>query len=241
MSEETSLIPDEARARIGSETARATGRVVKQEFQRWAAAVKDRNPLYFDADFARAHGYRDVVMPPMYLSHVTLGVADLDALRPDGIPGGGGPNDLPLPNTPRRMAGGESIAFHDTTANNEGGAYRTGAGDGVDVEAGASGFDVGWTHATEWMKYTVNVTAGGTYTFDAHVANAAAGGAFHVEVDGVNVTGSLAVPNTASFKTYTDVLKSGISLTAGSHVIRWVWDANTQYGFAGNLDWFKFS
>jgi acyl dehydratase len=112
MSEQTSLIPDEARARIGSETARASGRVVKQEFQRWAAAVKDRNPLYFDADFARTHGYRDVVMPPMYLSHVTLGVADLDALRPDGIPGGSGPNDLQLPDCPRRMAGGENITFH---------------------------------------------------------------------------------------------------------------------------------
>jgi acyl dehydratase len=107
----TSLIPDEATAMIGSETGRASGQVVKKEFQRWAAAVKDRNPLYFDHDFARAHGYRDVVMPPMYLSYVTLGVADLDNLRPDGIPGGGG-GDLPLPHTPRRMAGGESITFH---------------------------------------------------------------------------------------------------------------------------------
>src|SRR6202012_1336062 len=111
MTAETSLIPDEATAMIGRETGRASGQVVKKEFQRWAAAVKDRNPLYFDADFARAHGYRDVVMPPMYLSHVTLGVADLDALRPDGIPGGGGPNDLQLPDCPRRMAGGENITF----------------------------------------------------------------------------------------------------------------------------------
>src|SRR6202012_381788 len=109
MTAETSLIPDEATAMIGRETGRASGQVVKKEFQRWAAAVKDRNPLYFDADFARAHGYRDVVMPPMYLSHVTLGVADLDALRPDGIPGGGGgPNDLQLADRPGRMAGGEN-------------------------------------------------------------------------------------------------------------------------------------
>jgi acyl dehydratase len=112
MTEDLSLVTDEARARIGSESGRAQGRVVKKEFQRWAAAVKDRNPLYFDADFARAHGYRDVVMPPMYLSHVTAGVADLEALRPDGIPGGGS-SDLPLPRTPRRMAGGETIRFYE--------------------------------------------------------------------------------------------------------------------------------
>ena len=40
-----SLIPEQARARVGSEIGRAQGRVVKQDFQRWAASVKDRNPL----------------------------------------------------------------------------------------------------------------------------------------------------------------------------------------------------
>lgn len=112
MAEDGSLIPEEARARIGSEIGRADGRVVRQEFQRWAAAVKDRNPLYFDADFARAHGYRDVVMPPMYIGSVTAGVADLDELRPDGIPGRG-PGDVSLPKCPRIMGGGESIKFHE--------------------------------------------------------------------------------------------------------------------------------
>lgn len=112
MADHGSLIPEEARARIGSEIGRAHGRVVRQEFQRWAAAVKDRNPLYFDADFAHAHGYRDVVMPPMYIGSVTAGVADLDELRPDGIPGRG-PGDVSLPKCPRIMGGGESIKFHE--------------------------------------------------------------------------------------------------------------------------------
>ena len=111
MTAETSLIPDEARAMIGSEAGRASGRVVKQEFQRWAAAVKDRNPLYFDADFARAHGYRDVIAPPLYVQYVTLGVSDLTTLRPDGTPGGQS-GDIPLPGCPRRMAGGENWRFH---------------------------------------------------------------------------------------------------------------------------------
>ena len=110
--EDGSLIPEEARARVGSEISRAQGQVVKQDFQRWAASVKDRNPLYFDADFARAHGYRDVVMPPMYIGSVTAGVADLDTLRPDGIPGRG-PGDVSLPKAPRIMGGGETILFHE--------------------------------------------------------------------------------------------------------------------------------
>ena len=58
--QEEPLIGDEARAFIGKVTHEQEGIVVKKEFQRWAAAVKDRNPLYFDADFARAHGYRAI-------------------------------------------------------------------------------------------------------------------------------------------------------------------------------------
>jgi len=79
---EASLIDDASRALIGTEVSRATGTVVKRDFQRWAAAVGDRNPLYFDEGYARAQGYRDVVMPPLFLSYVTAGVMDLAQLRP---------------------------------------------------------------------------------------------------------------------------------------------------------------
>ncbi|MEV6924855.1 MaoC family dehydratase N-terminal domain-containing protein [Dactylosporangium sp. NPDC051485] len=112
-SHEQPLVGDDARAFIGKVTNEAEGIVVKKEFQRWAAAVKDRNPLYFDADFARAHGYRDVIAPPLYVQYVTLGVADLDQLRPDGIPGGTGSGDIPLPRCPRRMAGGDDMTFYE--------------------------------------------------------------------------------------------------------------------------------
>jgi acyl dehydratase len=111
VSAEQTLIPPEAAKLIGTEQARSAGIVDKKQFQRWAAAVKDRNPLYFDVSFARSHGYRDVIAPPMYLPHVTLGVADLETLRPDGTPGGSA-GDIPLPACPRRMAGGESWQFH---------------------------------------------------------------------------------------------------------------------------------
>jgi acyl dehydratase len=111
MSDEEPLIPPEAAAKVGTVVARRTGVVNVKEFQRWAASVKDRNPLYFDAEYARAHGYRDVIAPPMYLQHVTLGVADLDGLRPDGTSGEGTGN-LTFPRAPRRMAGGEDNTFH---------------------------------------------------------------------------------------------------------------------------------
>jgi acyl dehydratase len=84
------LVTDETRAMVGTVTGRAEGRVDKRDFQRWAAAVNDRNPLYFDVGFARACGYRDVIAPPLYVQNSALGVADLGRLRPDGTPGGDG-------------------------------------------------------------------------------------------------------------------------------------------------------
>jgi acyl dehydratase len=109
-----SLIDDQARAQIGKELDRAEGVVTKRDFQRWAAAVGDHNPLYFDSEFARAHGHRDVVMPPMYIQHVTTGITRLDTLRPDGIPQAGGTGAISLPRCPRRMAGGETIRFFES-------------------------------------------------------------------------------------------------------------------------------
>ena len=108
---EESLIGEDALALIGQEISRAAGTVVKKEFQRWAAAVGDRNPLYFDEEYARRNGYWDVIMPPLYLSYVTAGVMDLEQLRPDGIPLTSGTGVVPLPKCPRRMAAGDSITF----------------------------------------------------------------------------------------------------------------------------------
>jgi acyl dehydratase len=108
---EDSLIDADSAARVGSVAALATGEVDRLQWQRWAASVGDHNPLWFDADHARANGYDDVSCPPLYLQYVVLGVAALDSLRPDGSSGAvsGG---LAFPRAPRRMAGGESTTFH---------------------------------------------------------------------------------------------------------------------------------
>lgn len=106
-----SLIDAETVARVGSVAATATGEVIRRDWQRWAAAVGDDNPLWFDPDYARANGYRDVICPPLYLQYAILGVAPLSSLRPDGSSGAVS-GSLSFPNAPRRMAGGESTTFH---------------------------------------------------------------------------------------------------------------------------------
>jgi hypothetical protein len=128
--------------------------------------------------------------------------------------------------------GGEGVAYHDTETANQGGAYRT---DGVDIQATTDtggGNNVGWTAAGEWLEYTVNVTSSGTYSLSARAASAAGGGSMHVDRDGANVTGTMAIPSTGAWQTWTTVTSGGFSLSAGQHVLRVAVDSA---GF--NLNW----
>jgi hypothetical protein len=134
--------------------------------------------------------------------------------------------------------GGKEVAYHDTTAGNTGGAYRANS---VDIQAtsdSGGGYNIGWVKAGEWLKYTVKVGAAGTYALDVRVAQETSGGTFHVEVDGVNKTGSIGVPGTGGWHSWRTVTRTGISLSAGTHVVRVVMDANAGNGAVGNFNWF---
>src|SRR5206468_3522939 len=101
---------------------------------------------------------------------------------------------------------------------------------------------VGWTQPGEWMRYTVNFDATATYDFSARVASLGRGGAFHVEVDGVNVTGPINVPNTREWERFTTVTRRGVKVGAGLHVVTIVIDKGSAVnGYAGNVDAFAFT
>ncbi len=156
----------------------------------------------------------------------------------DGQPWNGTPASLPgKVEAENYNTGGEGIAYHDNDTNNQGGQYRT--SEGVDVETTSDtggGYNVGWTNAGEWMKYTVNVTTAGAYNLDFRVASPNTGSVFHLEVDGTNVTGTMTVPNTGGWQTFQTVTKTGVSLSAGQHVLRFYEESG---GF--NLNWLNLS
>jgi hypothetical protein len=52
-------------------------------------------------------------------------------------------------------------------------------------------------------------------------------------VDGVNATGTLAVPNTGGWQSWQSITTPGIPLSAGPHVIRLVIDTNGASGCSG--------
>jgi hypothetical protein len=121
--------------------------------------------------------------------------------------------------------GGESVAYHDNVAGNAGGQYRTSEDvDIITATGNGSGYVVNNFETGEWLNYRVSVTTAGTYTISLNASSEMTSGLFHIEVDGVDVTGNLAVPNTGSWSTFQPVSASGIALSAGSHVIRVVSD-----------------
>ncbi|HKQ53664.1 MAG TPA: LamG-like jellyroll fold domain-containing protein [Pyrinomonadaceae bacterium] len=151
------------------------------------------------------------------------------------------PSQYPYNNTPATIPGtvqieqydegGEGLAYHDTMPGNEASnTYRY----PTDVDAWDGG--IGYVQAGEWLEYTVNVSAAGSYKVDVSLAAAVSGGVFHIEFDGLDVTGPMQVPNTGSWGAYQTISKSGFNLTAGQHVMRVVMDANGSNGYVANFD-----
>jgi hypothetical protein len=134
--------------------------------------------------------------------------------------------------------GGEGVAFHDSDGANKGGAYRT--SDGVDISPtsdGGGGHVVGWASAGEWLQYSVHVTAAASYDLSVRVGHLGAGGTFHIEANGADITGPLTVPTTGGWDIYTTITKAGVWLNAGTQTWRLVLDTNGYAEATGNFNW----
>jgi endoglucanase Acf2 len=140
-------------------------------------------------------------------------------------------NGTPYTGTPKTVPGkieaeefdlgGEGVAYHDSDPQNVGVPFRP--NEGVDIEGCGdvgSGYDVGWIKAGEWMEYTINVTETGYYDFSARTASVPGGGAYHIAIDGINVTGRKTVPVTGGWQFWGDVVSTSIRLEAGVHIMR---------------------
>lgn len=80
--------------------------------QRYAVALDDLDPLYFDEVYARSQGYRGIIAPPNYVTTIrdeaAAGPTEAE-MRPDGLPLASGP---PVPGL-AAMGGGQQIVFHE--------------------------------------------------------------------------------------------------------------------------------
>jgi len=142
--------------------------------------------------------------------------------------------------------GGEGVAYHDTDpANNgpAGGNYRPAEGVDIEITPDGSGsvYHVGWTRAGEWLTYTVEVGVTGTYTMTvrAGAVYSGTGGRFHLECDGVDVTGPVDIVD-GVWLGYSTIRVHEIVLTIGRHVLTVRMDANSTTGSVGSFNWMHF-
>ena len=121
--------------------------------------------------------------------------------------------------------GGEGVGYHKVTP-----AYNTllRPTEGVSIYSPSAGtYAVNNFATSEWLAYTASVAQAGTYQVAILASNNnwSPTPAWHLEVDGVNVTGSVSVPSTGSWSTYQSVTATKtFSLSAGQHVLRLVSD-----------------
>ncbi len=116
--------------------------------------------------------------------------------------------------------GGQGVAYNVTSTNGSANSYRS---DGVDLEATTDtggGYDLGWTAAGQWFKYTVNVATAGTYTVGLRLAApTAVTDALHIANSaGTNLSGNVTAPATGGYQTWTTVTVT-VTLPAGTQTL----------------------
>ncbi|MCH9646699.1 MAG: carbohydrate-binding protein [Deltaproteobacteria bacterium] len=126
--------------------------------------------------------------------------------------------------------GGAGVAYGESFGATGSGVYRSDPVETVDLQARSSasgGYAVFEAAAGEWLEYSVEVPNGGLYDLGVWVASEFNSGQFHLEVDGVDVTGPMTVTSTGNWGTFDVLTHSGIALTAGSHILRLAMDVNS--------------
>src|SRR5262249_7846542 len=86
--------------------------------------------------------------------------------------------------------GGPGVGYSVVTASHLG-IYRN---SNVGVQPnGSNGYNVGHTHAGQWLAYTIHAPTSGDYIFSATVACPSPGARFHISIDSNNRTGPIEV------------------------------------------------
>ena len=102
------VITDEARTWAESDFPSFTYEVADHDIEKYAHAIGETDPVYFDAEAARAAGYDGVVAPPFFPYVIRMHAANLVA-REELAPDGSATADVPPLPTTRAMAGEVSV------------------------------------------------------------------------------------------------------------------------------------
>jgi RNA polymerase sigma factor (sigma-70 family) len=155
-----------------------------------------------------------------------------------------GPTAWPIPGVIEAEdydMGGEGVGFHHSEGPGNSSSYRP---DGNDIGDDRGNIFIGWTLAGEWLNYNVNVAKAGTYRIETRVSAWDSGGTFHIEFEGVDKTGPIAMPaHSGGLRRGPldwQTLQTTASLAAGQQAMRIVLDGNGVHNYeVSNLDWIR--
>jgi len=111
------------------------------------------------------------------------------------------------------------LRYHDTTAGNTTGEYRT---DDVDIEKStdaSGGYSIAYIDTGEWLEFSINVTQAGAFMIESRVATAQSGGAFWYEIDGVRAGDDISVAPTGGWQVWTSLNQSLGQLAVGNYAL----------------------
>ncbi len=127
---------------------------------------------------------------------------------------------------------GESYADSDTV--NVPGYYRDDTGVDIDtMDTGA--YCITDIVAGEWTEYPVQIDTTGTYTLEMGLASDMENRIFHVELNGIDITGAILVPNTGGMQAWDTISIPLDVLSAGQKALRIVMDSS-----AFSIDYLEF-
>ncbi|PHN02128.1 RagB/SusD family nutrient uptake outer membrane protein [Flavilitoribacter nigricans] len=115
-------------------------------------------------------------------------------------------------------AGGPEVGYHDTSAGNNGNAYRS---DDVDIETSSQGgFNIGWTADGEWMNYSFSRIYAGLYDINVSIASGSgAPGSLRIltgsSADNLQEVATVNVENTSGWQSWQTFSLEDVAIPSG--------------------------
>ena len=96
------MVPEDVLAMIGVEKIRHYV-VTKRDIKRFAQAIGETNPIYFDENHAKSTNFGTILAPPLFCQIFTF-----EDVPPDRLPNDGSPIEIDVPIPAKRTVGGAS-------------------------------------------------------------------------------------------------------------------------------------
>lgn len=122
--------------------------------------------------------------------------------------------------------GGEGFGYHEEDSRLKPGVnFRADENHTVWVSnCSEGGHNIGSFTAGEWQAYTIDVASTEVYDISIRVAAVEPSKKLHIEVDGMDVSGQIDVPNTGGWQVWETVTVPDITLNAGEQELRIICD-----------------